>query len=133
MLDKFLEIRARFRGKKPTVCDHESADDRVEHKSELHILNSKSWQILVELTGSGIILQEKEFVDPVENTIEQTSEWIQNWQSNGVGHHTEQVSVILSVDIMTRYLVARVERIQISLHEKLGVDIIIIFTCFFIL
>ena len=72
----------------------------MKNEPKLDVLNSKSWQVLIELARSGIVLQKQELVHPVQNEIENASKWVQKWQTNRICHDAEKVCVVLGIYIV---------------------------------
>lgn len=111
---------------KPIVRKHETSNDKVIEKSNLNPWHRFDWDVLIEFGGSCVELKKEPFVDPVQDEVEDTGEWIQNRQAGGVHQHTPQVGVVLRVNVMASNLITCVQPIQILLDEFLGVDVDIV-------
>jgi len=100
----------------------------MEGDSDFDPLNRLDWNVLVEPGGSCIELKKKPFVDPVQNEVENTGEWIKDRKACRVKEHTPQVGIVLSVNVMTSNLITCIELVQILLDDPLGIDIGFSFT-----
>lgn len=84
-----------------TVGYHESSADHVENQSDLDEPCGVDWQLLVELCGLGVEFDQKELVNPIMKHVEDASERIKDRHASGEHHHTPEISVVLSIDVVT--------------------------------
>jgi len=93
---------------KSVVGEHHTADKHMNQKSKVNPSNRVNWNIFVEHGCSCIILQQKTFVNPIENGEEQARKRIQNGQSSRVHQHNPKICIILSINKVTLNLIASV-------------------------
>ena len=73
----------------------------MEEKSKFDESGRVDRQLLVKLCRLGVVLGQEELVHPIMQRVENASKWIQDWHTSGEHENTPEVSVVLSVHIVT--------------------------------
>jgi hypothetical protein len=125
-LTRFISIFTivvSLRGEERLVRQHDTSNEEVEEESDLEPEHGLNGDVLVKLRCPSIILEQQALVDPVEHHVEQSTEWVQYWQSRRIHQHDAKIGVVLCVDVVTLDLLASVRGFDIRLKKLLCVNI----------